>query len=434
MRYIKWKILSIFIASILAVGTRTAFAENVMNMNLYDSIQMALRNNYDIEQANAEVDAALWETNAAKGTKGMSLKWSTTAASVGGSTYSTSNQDQDFSNTLSATLPIYSGGKLENTTKRAELGFDISLLTRENTKQKLKLQVTEEYYKILQCKNLLQVKKESVEKLQEHLENVTAQYNSGTVDKSDVLRSKVEVANAHQSLVSAKNDYDLAVATFNNDVGLPLDTKVNIYDELNYKKYNIDLEKSIDYALQHRPDKLSSTLSKHQAEYSIDIANAGKKPQVSLTATSYFDDKKAFGKDVSNKWSVGISAEWNLFDNNVTNAQIKQAQAMKRKADATDSKKKDTIQLEVRTAYLNMLSAEEKIQTTQVAVEQAKEDYKISQVQYSAGVGTNINVIDAQVALTTAQTNYIQSLYDYNIGKASLDKAMGMPIGQEIVF
>lgn len=428
MRYKKSKIISIFIASILAVGNSTAFAENVMNMNLYDGIQMALRNNYNIEQANAEVDAALWETNAAKGNKGISLKWSTTAASVGGSAYSASNQKQDFSNTLSATLPIYSGRKLENNIKKAELGLDISLLTRENTKQALKLQVTEDYYKILQCKNLLQVKKESVEKLQEHLENVTAQYNAGTVDRSDVLRSKVEVANAHQSLVSAKNDYALAVSTFNNDVGLPLDTKVNIYDELNYKKYDVDLEKSIDYALQHRPDKISSTLSKRQAEYSIDAANAGKKPQVSLATTSYFDDKKAFGKDVSDKWSVGISAEWNLFDNNVTNAQIKQAQATKRKADAVDNQKKDTIQLEVRTAYLNMISAEEKIQTTQVAVEQAKEDYKISQVKYSAGVGTNIDVIDAQVALTTAQTNYIQSLYDYNIGKASLDKAMGMPI------
>ena len=428
MKYKKWAIISIFIMSILAVGKSTAFAENVMNMNLNDSIQLALRNNYIIEQANAEVDIAVWEAKEAKGNKGISLKWNTTAARVGGTVYSTSNQNQDFSNTLSATLPIYSGGKLENNIKKLELGLNVSLLVRENTKQKLKLQVTEDYYKILQCKNLLQVKKESVEKLQEHLENVTAQYNAGTVDKSDVLRSKVEVANAHQSLVSAKNDYDLAISTFNNDVGLPLDTKLNIYNELNYKKYDVDLENSIMYALQNRPDMKVSTLSKQQAEYNIDVANAGKKPQISLAATSYFDDKKAFGKEVSDKWSVGISAEWNLFDNNVTNAKIKQAQATKRKADATDNQTKDTIQLEVRTAYLNMISAEEKIQTTRVAVEQAKEDYKISQVKYSAGVGTNIDVMDAQVALTTAQTNYIQALYDYNIGKASLDKAIGMPI------
>ena len=75
-----------------------------------------------------------------------------------------------------------------------------------------------------------------------------------------------------------------------------------------------------------------------------------------------------------------------------------------------------------------MIAAEKNIPTTKVAVEQSQEDYKIAQVRYSAGVGTNLDVIDAQVALTTAQTNYIQALYDYNTSKASLDKAMGIQV------
>ena len=117
-----------------------------------------------------------------------------------------------------------------------------------------------------------------------------------------------------------------------------------------------------------------------------------------------------------------------MFDNNVTRAQIKQAEVAMMKTMEQEQQKKDSIQLEVRQAYLNMNEAEQCIQTSKVSVEKAQEDFKIAQVRYSAGVGTNLDVIDAQVALTSAQTNYIQSLYDYNTSKANLDKAMGVGI------
>ena len=123
-----------------------------------------------------------------------------------------------------------------------------------------------------------------------------------------------------------------------------------------------------------------------------------------------------------------MTTTWNVFDNNVTRAQIKQAEVAMMKTMEQEQQKKDSIQLEVRQAYLNMNEAEQRIQTSQVSVEKAQEDFKIAQVRYSAGVGTNLDVIDAQVALTSAQTNYIQSLYDYNISKANLDKAMGVGI------
>jgi len=89
---------------------------------------------------------------------------------------------------------------------------------------------------------------------------------------------------------------------------------------------------------------------------------------------------------------------------------------------------RDSVQLEVRQAFLNMKEAEKRIETSKVAVDKAEEDFKIAQVRYSAGVGTNLDVIDAQLALTQAKTNNIQALYDYNTSKAKLDKAMGIPV------
>jgi outer membrane protein TolC len=88
--------------------------------------------------------------------------------------------------------------------------------------------------------------------------------------------------------------------------------------------------------------------------------------------------------------------------------------------------------LEVRTAYLNLTSAEKSIETAKVAVEKAQEDYKIAQVRYSAGVGTNLDVMDAEEKLTTAQSNYYNALYKYNSSKAALDKAMGLMVDLDV--
>ena len=116
----------------------------------------------------------------------------------------------------------------------------------------------------------------------------------------------------------------------------------------------------------------------------------------------------------------------------MTKAQVKQAEAALYKAQENAQYVREGIQLEVHQAYLSLLAAEKNIKTTSVAVNQATEDYQIAQVRYSAGVGTNIDVMDASVALTTAKTNYVQALYDYNVSKAQLDKAMGMPVDLDV--
>ena len=102
------------------------------------------------------------------------------------------------------------------------------------------------------------------------------------------------------------------------------------------------------------------------------------------------------------------------------------------KAEAVAADTRQTGDLEVRTTYLNLKAAEKSINTTKVAVEKAQEDYKIAQVRYSAGVGTNLDVMDAEEKLTRAQTNYYTALYNYNSSKADLDRAMGIMVDLDI--
>jgi outer membrane protein TolC len=416
------------LGALLSFTSATVFA-NAVDLTLEESIDLALTNNQSIKISGAAQEGAKWDLATAKGKKNFSIDL--THKDGRGESFSSSKNkfvtSNAFSNAVTATLPIYTGGALESTINKAKINTEVSDLTFENTKQQVKLDVTTGYFNILQCADVVKVSEESVNSLKGHLQNVQAQYAVGTVAKSDVLRSEVEVADAEQTLIKAKNSYDLAVSTFNNVVGLSLDTTVNIKDELKYEKYEISLADSIDYALANRPDGIAAQKSIDMAKEGVNIQKAGQKPQVDLALSKNWADDKFAGTD-NNGWAVGLTTTWNVFDSNVTHSEVKSSEAALLKTVETAKQTKDSIQLDVRKAYLNMTEAEKRIQTSKVAVDKAQEDFKIAQVRYSAGVGTNIDVIDAQVSLTTAQNNYIAALYDYNTGKATLDKAMGVAV------
>jgi len=415
----------------LVLNTAAVFAAPV-ELSLDDSIALALMNNPTIKIANSDKESANWGITAAKGAKMPSVSLSHNSTHSDSPIVTTNNvqsggSKDNFSNNVSLRLPIYSGGGIEAQIEEAKLNYKLNDVGVDKSRQQVKLDTTAGYYSILGAQNTLKVNQESVDMMQDHLKNVQAQYGVGVVAKSDVLRSQVELADIQQKQISAQNAYDLAVSNFNNIIGLPLDTEVKLKDELKTGTYALSLDDSIKYAMAHRPDVA-------QAEYNIDIAKQGVKvaksgnlPSVDLSASQGWSDS-SFPGTKDNGWSVGLAASWNVFDSGVTNAKIKQSDANLTKAMLEAQQAKDGYQLEVRQYYLSMNEANKRIGSSQVAVEQAQEDYKIAGVRYSAGVGTNTDVIDAQVALTTAKTNYIQAMYDYNTSKANLDKAMGVAV------
>lgn len=118
----------------------------------------------------------------------------------------------------------------------------------------------------------------------------------------------------------------------------------------------------------------------------------------------------------------------NIFDSGVTLSKVHAAEEKLLQAEETYRDTVNSVELEVRSNYLGLREAEKRISTTQVAVAKAEEDFHIAQVRYMVGVGTNLDVIDAQVALTEAKTNFVNALYDYNTSKIALETSMGVPV------
>ena len=311
----------------------------------------------------------------------------------------------------------------------AKAGYKSALVGVQKSYNDMRSTVTNGYYTVLQADDMQVLARESVARLEEHLKNVKAQYDVGVVAKVDVLRSEVELANAQQNLIKAENAYKISEANFNKIIGMPLETNLFLEDTLNYVPYDKDLEYCLDYASKNRPELEQAKQGVEAARGQVRAARSGYQPQISAVASQNFGTSDAhWPADEESNWTVGVQASLTIFDTGVTRSKAHAAKANYFSAEESYRDTVDAVMLDVRSQYLNLREAEKRISTTEVAVSQAEEDYRIAQLRYQAGVGTNTDVLDAQVALTDAQTNYLQSVYDYNISKTNLETAIGVPM------
>ena len=432
---------------------QSAFAGETVELNLDDAMQRAFQTNPTVSIAQYELDSARASYNAARQSRGVSITASHQSgrSGYGDDQYSkpgygfddagniqwfnSRNQGKDIknshSNTLTAKLPIFTGGNLSGQIKKAKANYQYNEVGVQRTYNEMRSTVTNGYFKMLQADNMQKLSAESVTRLEDHLKNVQAQYDVGVVAKVDVLRSQVELANAKQTLIQAENSYQVAEANMNKIVGLPMDTNLKLDNLLVYNAYDKNMDDCLAYAAEHRPELMQAKYNVDAAKGALMVARSGHMPQVAAQASQNWKSNSWPGDDNDN-WAVGVSVEMNVFDTGVTLSKIHGAEADLKKAEETYRDTVDSVNLDVRSNYLGLREAEKRISTTKLAVEQADEDYRIAQLRYMSGVGTNTDVLDAQVALTQAKTNYTQALYDYNTSKTALETSIGVPMSNPV--
>lgn len=441
--YKKAKNVLALTAALSVLCSQSVFAAT-LELDLEETIQRALLTNPSVKIAEYNRKAAKADYSAAKSARGISISLSHDSRRGGyadnRSYVITDNMGRQIprydksignshSNSITASLPIFTGGELQGQIGQAKANYRSMLSAEEQAYNEMKETATTGYFNMLNATNMKALRQESVDRLQAHLDNVIAQYNVGIVARADVLRSEVELANAQQNYITASNEYDVAEATLNNIIGTPLGTTLLLKDRLQYEPYENDMAYCLAYSEQHRPELKQAEYAIDSAEAALVVARSGHMPKVYANASNNWGGNGSdWPGDDDENWSVGVTASMNVFDSGVTWSKIHAAQENLAKAKESQRQIKDNVELEVRTDYLNLREAEKRITTTQVAVASAEEDYHIAVVRYQAGVGTNIDVMDAQEALTQAKTNYYQALYNYNTSKAALNTSMGLGV------
>ncbi len=412
-----------------------------VDLNLPKTVQMALDYNRDIKNSQYALKKAEYTIDEARAGKAPVVDYTfntqrsrATDASLAASR-SKDAISNAFGNNLSVTIPLYTGGKVEGNIDVAKLGKTNAQEDILRVEQATKYSAIQGYYGLLAYQELQGVYHEAVDNLQGHLDNVQAQYNVGTKARVDVLSSDVSLANAKTTAITADNNVAVAESNLNNILGLPLETKLNLADhQLPFDTYNISLQEATDYAMKYRPEVLQAAIAVQQAERNIDIANAGNRPTVAITGGNNWADNTFPGIDANKRsWNIGAGVTYNFYDGGATKAKVNQAKQDLLVARETEQKTREAVQLEVKQAYLNIRSAAQKVEETQTVVDQARENYRIQNIRYQAGVGINLDVLDAQLSLNEAQVNHIQALYDYNVGIAKLEQVMGVDVESGVI-
>ena len=339
------------------------------------------------------------------------------------------NTQDNYQWKVTINQPLFTGYALTSAYELAKLGIDLSKVELDLERVNLALKVKEAYFNILKADKAVDVAMKAVESLQSHLKVAHNFYDVGMIPINDLLKAEVELANAQYDLTRAQNGSKLSRASFNDLLARPIDSPVEVEDILVYVPDFPDYNAYLEKALKNRPEIKSIDINSDQIDQQIRLAKSKYYPGVALT---YNYIKEGDHPDVAgdpfhdaNSWNAVAALSWTFWDWGKTGYSVRQNESLKRQLIQTRKNLEEGIGLEIKKDILDLQEAEKNIPTTKKAVEQAEENLRVSEERYKAQVTTSTEVLDAQTLLSQARTNYYNALYNHNLAKAALLRAVG---------
>jgi len=339
-----------------------------------------------------------------------------------GRTVTTSNESP-FDPTvarITVSQMLFDFGKNFASTEAARKLADVALEDTELQRQLVTQTVKESFTNINFAVRLIQVQQQAVDRAELNLRSARGFFEVGTRPKSDVARAEVDVANARLDLIRARNAERLARVALATAMGLPATTPLTIQDNLVYQPVALDRARLGEDALRMRPEYRQARLNAEANEARLRRSSRDFFPDI--TAGGFYGATRG---DLNEAWEINLNLNWTIFDGGNRIARYREARANLDAAQARVKASELDISREVEQSVNNVIEADERIQAAQVAVASAQENFRLAQGRFDAGVGTILELTDAQLALTQAQNTEAQALADYRIALARLDRAVG---------
>jgi outer membrane protein len=321
-----------------------------------------------------------------------------------------------------ATLPLYTGGRIEHGIAAASSSLQAAKLNETADEQNLRLRVAEAYVNVLRASRLLDVAESHVTSLEGHAHDVDNLFQQGMATKNAQLSAQVALLDARQQVLQVANSLDLARAAYNRLLGRALDQPV-VLDELSLESADDALPVLTRRALDQRSELKAMD---RQAAALRDQAVAVRRetaPQVGLSGSyDYLQDRYLVHED---QWSVAVGIKWNVFDGGAArhrgNAIESQAAALSEQRDGLAL----AIGLQVRQAWLDVQETRKRISVTQSAIAQAEENLRVVQDRYVNGLTPHTEVLEAETLRVNSATNHANAVYDAVLAGLRLKYAMG---------
>lgn len=324
------------------------------------------------------------------------------------------------SNSLSANLRqlIYDGGRVIAQIHTARANYNSASATYERSFQTVAFNVATAYYNALQAQQATLLSQQVVHQDEVQLSLVEAQFRAGTASKVDVSTAQLPVAQARVALVRAQGTELQAYAAFANALGLDANTLVRPVNDASANSPTtlltsapLSYDAAVKRALLLRPDYLAATQTVMAQQYNLQFQRSGLLPSLSGTAAYSTNSTLPNGGGFVPSNSVGLTLNIPLYDQGVTRAETELATGQLNQAQAQLQNTKINVELNVQQALVNFVSAQAAMTQAQQELATAQEILRATQAQYRAGVTTLPLLLNAQVGLTTAQTDRLTAVY-----------------------
>ncbi|RKX32114.1 MAG: hypothetical protein DRP46_01870 [Candidatus Zixiibacteriota bacterium] len=342
----------------------------------------------------------------------------------------TIGNDNDFELSLSFTQPLYAGGKVGSALKVAKIFEKYSEEKVEEVRSGIIFGAESYFYDAILAEENLKVLQSSYEQLSYNLEVVEKYFDQGMVSEYELLRARVEKMNLEPQLIAAESRVNLSRKRLKSFLGLALEEDIKLVSD--YEDTVMadipSLDSLVAFALKNRPEVKQASLQKKGYDKAVRIAkgdwlwpNLDFNTTYDITGAS--DDFKLGSREISKSWTASLLFNIPLFDGGRTIGEVRKAKTDYYQAVLAEQQTKDDIRLEVEQAYDNLLMTKRALDVQKETINQAEEGMRIANLRYQSGVGTQLEVLSAQTALTDARTNLAAAIYSFRLAKSALKKA-----------
>ncbi|PYL35363.1 MAG: hypothetical protein DMF38_05215 [Verrucomicrobia bacterium] len=310
---------------------------------------------------------------------------------------------------------------------------DSAYFAFRNTLDQLIATVKTQFYQIVVNRELIKVQEQSVHLLESQLKDQQNRFEAGTVPRFNVLQAEVALYNQIPQLITAQNNYRISKLTLAKTLGLYFEPRrgenppLEVVGEMPYAPRTINLADAIEMGKERRPflkQARANVLNQLQqvrataGQWLPTITTTGGGEWVSSPVNSSWHD-------ISKGWLALVQGSLPIWDSGAIAGQVIQQRALFSETKITYDDDVRQVELEIQQAYSNLQQNQELITSQEKNVELADEALRLAKARLDAGAGVQLDVLNAQVQLLTAQSTRLQALFGYNSSLAEFDRATG---------
>lgn len=416
-----------------SLAVREIRKKGTMSLSLEEAVTLALERNFSVKAAEAGLAGAASSVSAKRSAFGpvLGTGYDYDRRQHGRSSSGSAQDKELFTWRTYLTQNVFSGFATLAEYQKAALKEESAKESLRQARLELIRTVQTNFILYLQAKQDLKSAEDAVERLRSQLASSEAYYSAGISPRIDVLQAEVDVSTAESALLVTENALVTQRVRLNTLLLLPIDADTEFLGVLRHVPFNRSLDACLKQAYVKRPDIIIAEKAVAIAGKDRTLAQQGFYPKVNAVGAweTTGNDALAAGspnrRTKYNEWSVGLSAEWPVFEWGKTVHESRQAGHEQSRIKAEADNLMQEIGFSVTERMLAMTEAAKRIRVAEKAVEQAREAYRMADARYRQQVGTMTDVLDAQAKLSASEASLAGAKADYGIALANLYVAIG---------